>query len=98
MFKALYRQHWNVELDLRTIKTPLGLEPLRCKTPERARKELGVSLLADNLIRLLMAQAARLADQIPRPLSVKHSVQIGRSWQQCRGARHERSPSTPCGS
>jgi len=50
MFKALYRQHWNVELDLRTIKTPLGLEPLRCKTPERARKELWVSLLADKVI------------------------------------------------
>lgn len=56
--KALYRRRWNVELDLRNIKTTLGMEHLRCKTPEMAIKELWVSLLAYNMIRLLMAQAA----------------------------------------
>jgi hypothetical protein len=65
-----------VELDLRNIKTTLGMEPLRCKTPEMALKELWVYLLAYNLIRLLMAQAALLADQIPRQLSFKHRVQV----------------------
>jgi hypothetical protein len=89
MLKALYRQRWNVELDLRTIKTTLGMEQLRCKTPEMARKELWVFLLAYNLIRLLMAQAALLADQIPRQLSFKHSLQIGLSWQQRSGATQD---------
>jgi len=44
VLKALYRQRWN--MDLRNIKTTLGMEQLRCKTPEMARKELWVYLLA----------------------------------------------------
>ena len=50
-----------------------------------AIKELWVYLLAYNLIRLLMAQAALLADQIPRQLSFKHTVQLWLSWQQRSG-------------
>ena len=89
ILKVLYRSRWNVELDLRNIKTTLGMERLRCKTPEMAIKELWVYLLAYNLIRLLMAQAALLADQIPRQLSFKHTVQIWFSWQQSGGAMHD---------
>jgi hypothetical protein len=89
VLKALYRRRWNVELDLRNIKTTLGMEKLRCKTPEMAIKELWVYLLAYNLIRLLMAQAALLADQIPRQLSFKHTVQIWVAWQQRGGAMHD---------
>ena len=85
MLKALSRNRWNVELDLRHIKTPLGMEHVRRKTPEMAVKELWVSLLASNLIRLLMAQAALLADQIQRQLSFKHTVQVWVSWQQRGG-------------
>ena len=87
--KVLYRCRWNVELDLRNIKTTLGMEHLRCKTPEMAVKELWVYLLAYNLIRLLMAQAALLADQIPRQLSFKHTVQIWMAWQQRGGGTHD---------
>lgn len=82
---ALLRRRWHVELDIRNIKTTLGMEQLRCKTPEMARKELWVYLLAYNLIRLLMAQSALLADQIPRQLSFKHSVQVWLAWQQRGG-------------
>ncbi len=89
MLKVLYRSRWNVELDLRNIKTTLGMETLRCKTPEMAIKELWVYLLAYNLIRLLMAQAALLADQIPRQLSFKHTVQIWIAWQQRGGGTHD---------
>jgi hypothetical protein len=87
--KALYCCRWNVELDLRNIKTTLGMETLRCKMPEMAIKELWTYLLAYNLIRLLMAQAALLADQIPRQLSFKHTVQIWASWQQRGGETHD---------
>ena len=87
--KALYRCRWNVELDLHNIKTTLGMEHLRCKTPEMAVKELWVYLLAYNLIRLLMAQAALLADQIPRQLSFKHTVPIWIAWQQRGGGTHD---------
>jgi len=87
--KVLYRYRWNVELDLRNIKTTLGMERLRCKTPEMAIKELWVYFLAYNMIRLLMAQAALLADQVPRQLSFKHTVQVWSSWRQQGGTNQD---------
>ena len=39
-----YRQRWHIELDLRDIKTTLGMEYLRCKSREMAIKELWVYL------------------------------------------------------
>lgn len=77
---ALYVQRWHVELDLRNIKTTLGMEVLRCLTPEMVEKELWVNLLAYNLIRLLMAQAAAESGLHPRQLSFKHTVQIWLQW------------------
>jgi hypothetical protein len=74
--KALYHQRWHVELDLRNIKTTLGMEVLSCRTPEMIQKEIWVYLLAYNLIRLLMCQSALLADIVPREISFKHAVQI----------------------
>jgi Transposase DDE domain len=76
----LYAQRWNVELDLRNIKTTLGVEVLRCLTPRMVEKELWVHLLAYNLIRLLMAQAALDAGVHPRQLSFKHTVQLWAEW------------------
>lgn len=78
--KALYRQRWCVELDLRNIKTTLGMDVLSCKSPDMVEKEIWVYLLAYNLIRFLMAQAALLAGPIPRQLSFKHTVQIWVVW------------------
>jgi len=78
--KALYRERWHVELDLRHIKTTLGMETLSCKTPAMAQKEIWVYLLAYNLIRLLMAQAAVLSACGPRTLSFKHTLQLWMAW------------------
>jgi hypothetical protein len=80
--KALYRDRWHVELDLRNIKTTLGMEMLSCRTPAMVQKEIWVYLLAYNLIRLLMAQAASLADVNPRQLSFKHTLQLWIAWRQ----------------
>lgn len=80
--KALYRERWHIELDLRNIKTTLGMERLSCRTPAMVQKELWVYLLAYNLIRLLMAQAALLADLLPRQLSFKHTLQLWIAWRQ----------------
>lgn len=80
--KLLYRSRWHVELDLRNIKTTLGMERLSCQTPAMAIKEIWVYLLAYNLIRLMMAQAASLAHRLPRQLSFKHTVQIWIAWTQ----------------
>jgi IS4 transposase len=38
--QTLYRQRWHAELDLRCLKTTLGMETLSCKGPAMAIKEL----------------------------------------------------------
>lgn len=76
----LYAQRWHVELDLRNLKTTMGMEVLRCQTPEMVDKEMWVHLLAYNVIRLLMAQAAYNANLDPRELSFKHTTQLCIEW------------------
>jgi len=79
--KALYQQRWHAELDLRCLKTTLGMEMLSCCTPAMAMKELRVYLLAYNLVRGLMLRAALQAGVSPRQLSFKHAVQLWLSWR-----------------
>ena len=55
----LYQWRWQVELDLRHVKTTLGMEMLRGKTPEMVGKEIYVTLMAYNLLRTLMWQGAK---------------------------------------
>ena len=55
---------------------------LKCKTPAMCETELGVYMLAYNLIRLLMAEAAVQAGVMPRQLSFKHTVQVWIAWSQ----------------
>jgi hypothetical protein len=57
--RALFRDRWTVELNLRAIKIALGMDVLRGQSPEVVRKEITMHLLAYNLIRLLMWRAAR---------------------------------------
>lgn len=76
----LYRMRWNAELDLRNIKTTMGMDVLSCNTPQMNEKEVWVHLLAYNLTRLLMAQAATDAAVSPRQLSFKHTVQMWTEW------------------
>lgn len=80
--KDLFKRRWNVELDIRNIKTTLGMETLSCKTPEMAEKEVFAYFLAYNLIRLIMLQSALLADVLPRSLSFKHTQQLWLAWSQ----------------
>jgi hypothetical protein len=77
---ALYARRWNVELDLRNLKTTTGMDVLSCQTPQMNDKQLWVHLLAYNVIRLLMAQAACNAGVDPRDLSFKHTVQLWTEW------------------
>jgi len=78
---TLYRKRWLVELDLRTVKSTLHLDVLRCKTPAMARKELFAGLLAYNLIRRTMLQAALKAKRSPRELSFTAALQtIAAAW------------------
>jgi len=72
---ALYRQRWQAERDLRSLKVVLGLDVLRCKTPAMVRKEVWAHLLAYNVIRLVLAQAAQGGETSPQELSFKGAVQ-----------------------
>ncbi len=72
----LYNQRWKIELDFRSIKTNMGMEILRCKTPDTVRKEIAIHLLAYNIIRGNLAQAAILHEKIPRQLSFRSAVQL----------------------
>ena len=76
----LYQQRWHIELDLRHIKSTLGMERLSCKTPLMNEKQMWVYFLAYNLIRLIMAQSALQADKLPRQISFKHALQIWTLW------------------
>ncbi|MFH1918615.1 MAG: IS4 family transposase [Planctomycetota bacterium] len=77
----LYRKRWLVELDIRAIKITLDMDILRCKSPEMVRKEIWTCLLAYNLIRKTMLQAAKGAGLSPRQLSFTLAMQtVAASW------------------
>jgi hypothetical protein len=67
----LYGQRWEVELDLKHLKTTLGMDVLRCKTPSMVRKEIYVYLLAYNLLRSLMWSAGTTHGTPPLRLSLQ---------------------------
>ena len=77
----MYHQRWLVELDIRSIKCTLGMDVLRCKTPEMVRKEIWTCLLAYNSIRKTMLQAAIDTDLSPRQFSFTSAMQaMPASW------------------
>lgn len=55
----LYGLRWQVEIDLKHVKTTLGMEKLLGQTPSMVRKEIGVHCLAYNLLRTLMWNGAQ---------------------------------------
>jgi hypothetical protein len=77
----LYRARWNAELDLRSLKETLQMDVLRCKTPELVRKELWTHILAYNLIRTIIAQAATKHGIEPRTISFKGAIQTLEAFQ-----------------
>jgi hypothetical protein len=84
---ALYPQRWQIELDLRSIKSVMQMAVLRCLTPVMVEKEIAVHLLAYNLIRAAMANAAAVGNIHPRQLSFKASMQLLRAFDI--DARHD---------
>ena len=75
---ALYLRRWDMELCFRDLKTTMAMEELRCRTPAMAHKELLAFLVAHNLMRCLIAQAASACMRI----SFKGAVDAARSFHQ----------------
>lgn len=82
----LYCWRWHIELDFRAIKAVMQMDVLRCKSPAMIDKEIAAHLLAYNLVRSVMAQAAALATLLPRQLSFKGALQQLRAFE--RNLRH----------
>jgi len=80
MLAALYLRRWRVELFFRDIKTTLGLDVLRCLTPELIEKEVWMHAIAYNLVRALMLEAAWTHGVDLERLSFKGTVDTLRQW------------------
>lgn len=77
----LYHKRWLAELDIRAIKVTLGMDVLRCKSPEMVRREIWSCVLAYNLIRQTLLTSAQQAGRSPRQLSFTAALQkIASSW------------------
>lgn len=70
----LYRLRWDAEINLRSLKTMMHMDVLRCRTPEMVRKEIWAHLLAYNLIRTVIAQAALTHGKHPRQISFTRAM------------------------
>ena len=71
----LFERRWEGEVDIRSIKSTMRMDILRCKTPEMVRKEIWAHLLAYNLLRTVMAVAAAENAIEPRQVSFKGAKQ-----------------------
>jgi hypothetical protein len=79
----LYAFRWFVELDIRSIKSVMKMDVLRSKTPEMIKKEVWSRLLAYNIVRRIMVDAAKKTSKMPRQLSFKTALRaIGMFRQQ----------------
>jgi hypothetical protein len=76
----LYLRRWKIELWFRDLKTSMGMEVLRCQTPQMVHKELEMFLIAYNFIRCLMVQAGAINHVTLDRLSFKDSVDSVRQF------------------
>jgi hypothetical protein len=90
----LYRMRWFAELNLRALKDGLGMKELVCKSPAMVRKEVWVYLLAYNLVRGSMCQAASMhnvkVDRVSFQSTVKSVLSFGETLTQKEGSELER--------
>jgi hypothetical protein len=71
---VLYRLRWEAEINLRSLKVAMNMDVLRCQTPDMVRKEIWAHLLAYNLIRTVIAQAAAKHGKHPRQISFTRAM------------------------
>jgi len=90
---SLYLHRWEIEVRFRDIKTILGMELLRTKSPEMVRKEILMHMIFYNLIRLLMLKAGSTHHVNHRRLSfrgVQQALHACRSGFADLGGRPEK--------
>ena len=80
----LYHERWEVELGYGELKTQMleRKESLRSKKPKGVRQEVWGILIAYNLVRLKMMEAAKLAGVAPTRISFKNSLHLIRVFSE----------------
>lgn len=76
----LYARRWQIELWFRDLKTSMGMEVLRCKSPKMIHKELEMFFIAYNLVRCLMLRAAADYEVDLQRLSFKGTIDATRQF------------------
>jgi hypothetical protein len=83
---ALYKERWNIETDLRSLKEQVRLHTIPARSPDLAVNELLIAIASYNLIRAVMSEAARQIDIEPRRLSFSRSREA--FWAFARAVAH----------
>ncbi len=73
---ALYGRRWQIETDLRSLKQTVRLQRISVRSNDMMEKELLVAVMAYNLVRALMFQAAQRANIDPRQLSFTYACNL----------------------
>lgn len=90
-----YLRRWRLEMCLDDLKTTLGLEMLRGRSPAAVRQEASARLIAHNLVRWTMASAARAHGVELERISFKGTLDAVRQFSHAmsqarsRRRRHE---------
>src|SRR3989338_8319723 len=73
---TIYKRRWEVEINLKSIKSIMQMDMLSCKTPDMITKEIGIHFLAYNFIRIIMSEACAKHDALPWKTSFKGTLQL----------------------
>jgi hypothetical protein len=79
-----YRRRWEIETDLRHLKSTLKLEFLRTRSLANVKRELLLRAIAYNLVRLAMRAAAKQRGTEPQRISFADACR----WLRLRQANH----------
>lgn len=76
----LYGLRWDVEVDICSYKSTMGMGELRCQTPGNLEREIAVAMLGYNLVRLLMSDTAAVMEVHPREISFSQARDAWRNF------------------
>lgn len=83
---SLYKERWNIETDLRSLKEQVRLHTIPARSPDLVASELLIAIASYNLIRAVMAEAAQQFNIEPRRLSFSRSRES--FWAFARAVAH----------
>jgi hypothetical protein len=88
---TLYGQRWNIETDLRSLKRTVRLHHIAARNQSTMEKELLTAVAAYNLVRAVMALAARRHGLSPRQLSFSFVMNVvDARWYKLQTSANEK--------